>query len=396
MRDEETRRLFVRSMDTLRLSGADKRRLTDALIAQAARQEAEKETANMKRKWKRTAILALAAALTIGALSAGAVYLAGRSRALEAELHMTDEQRQRAQESGLSSLPDAQRTADEVTSATGNGVTVTVEQSIADSYFAMLSFRVEGVEIPQGAEPFVNPGLTAAGKPVSWSGGFYDGIVSENGMAARYDDGAPLEYGADGSLLTRYAAEDGSLHYCLYAMGYEAGALIGSQMDVSFTDFGFIEDNNPVTLAEGTWNLRWTLRGSDELRTEFPNQPVGDSGAVLAEADISPISLRAVYRLSDEMSEALKNAIDDDEIVPRLLGVRMKDGTLYPYLYKGPGVYMRSDSEDAPDENLYELRFAVDRILNPEEIDAFLFLKSYPDTPDEELTEENLYIVPLA
>ena len=73
MRDEETRRLFVRSMDTLRLSGADKKRLTDALMEQAARQEAEKETANMKLKWKRTAILALAAALAIGALSAGAL-----------------------------------------------------------------------------------------------------------------------------------------------------------------------------------------------------------------------------------------------------------------------------------------------------------------------------------
>ena len=392
MRDEETRRLFVRSMDTLRLSGADKKRLTDALMEQAARQEAEKETANMKLKWKRTAILALAAALAIGALSAGAVYLAGRSRTLEAELHMTDEQRQRAEESGLSSLPDAQRTADEVTSATGNGVTVTVEQAIVDNYYAMLSFRVDGYSPEDGKEPaFGASAVRVSGDSeavTAWSAGFYDGIVVENGRAARYDDGSPLEYGADGELLFRYVSEDGSLHYHIDVSAQEP--LIGKTLEVFLQDIGTAWKAEFYPEIKGAWALKWTVRGSDEIRTVYPEQPLGDSGAVLTEADISPISLRAVYRLSDEMSDALKNAIDDDEVVPRLLGVRMKDGTLYPYLYKGPGM------GGSPGENLYETRFAVDRILDPQDIDAFLFLKSYPDTPDEELTEENLYIVPLA
>ena len=290
MRDEETRRLFVRSMDTLRLSGADKRRLTDALIAQAARQEAEKETANMKLKWKRTAILALAAALAIGALSAGAVYLAGRSRTLEAELHMTDEQRQRAEESGLSSLPDAQRTADEVTSATGNGVTVTVEQAIVDNYFAMLSFRVDGYSPEDGKEPaFGGCAVRVSGDSeavTAWSAGFYDGIVVENGRAARYDDGSPLEYGADGGLLFRYVSEDGSLHYRIDVSAQEP--LIGKTLEVFLQDIGTAEKAEFYPEIKGAWALKWAVRGSDEIRTVYPEQPLGDSGAVLTEADIPP------------------------------------------------------------------------------------------------------------
>ena len=137
------------SMDTVRLSGAAKQRLTDALLKQAARQGKD-ENGMEKRRFKKVLLLGLAAAFVIGAMSAGAAYLVSRARTLEAELHMTDEQRQRAEESGLSSLPDAQRTADEVTSATGNGVTVTVEQAIVDNYYAMLSFRVDGYSPEDG------------------------------------------------------------------------------------------------------------------------------------------------------------------------------------------------------------------------------------------------------
>ena len=377
------------SMDTVRLSGAAKQRLTDALLKQAARQGKD-ENRMKKRRFKKVLILGLAAALVIGAMSAGAAYLVSRARTLEAELHMTDEQRQRAEESGLSSLPDAQRTADEVTNVTGNGVTVTVEQAIVDNYYAMLSFRVDGYSPEDGKEPaFGEADVRVSGDSeavTAWSAGFYDGIVVENGRAARYDDGSPLEYGADGGLLFRYVSEDGSLHYHIDVSAQEP--LIGKTLEVFLQDIGTAGKAEFYPEIKGAWALKWTVRGSDEIRTVYSEQSLGDSGAVLTEANISPISLRAVCRLSDEMSDALKNAIDDDEVIPRLLGVRMKDGTLYPYLYKGPG------AGGSPGENLYETRFAVDRILEPQDIEAFLFLKSYPEG-EETLSADNLYIVPL-
>ena len=377
------------SMDTVRLSGAAKQRLTDDILKQAARQGKD-EHKMKKRRFKKVLLLGLAAALVIGAMSVGAAYLVNRARTLEAELHMTDEQRQRAQESELSSLPDAQRTADEVTSATGNGVTVTAEQAIVDNYYAMLSFRVDGYSPEDGKEPaFGGCAVRVSGDSeavTAWSAGFYDGVVVENGRAARYDDGSPLEYGADGGLLFRYVSEDGSLHYHIDVSAREP--LIGKTLEVFLQDIGTAWKAEFYPEIKGAWALKWTVRGSDEIRTVYPEQPLGDTGAVLTEANISPISLRAVCRLSDEMSDALKNAIDDDEVIPRLLGVRMKDGTLYPYLYKGPG------AGGSPGENLYETRFAVDRILEPQDIDAFLFLKSYPKG-EETLSADNLYIVPL-
>ena len=176
------------------------------------------------------------------------------------------------------------------------------------------------------------------------------------------------------------------MHYHIDVSAQEP--LIGKTLEVFLQDIGTAGKAEFYPEIKGAWALKWTVRGSDEIRTVYPEQPLGDTGAVLAEAEISPISLRAVLRLSDEPEQARLAAVDDDDAVPRLLGVRTKDGTLYPYLYMGPG------SGDVPGANLYETRFCVNRILSPEDFDAFLFLKSCPEG-EETLSADNLYIVPL-
>ena len=93
-------------------------------------------------------------------------------------------------------------------------------------------------------------------------------------------------------------------------------------------------------------------------------------------------------------------ADDDDEVIPRLLGVRTKDGTVDPYLCIGMGYSapLSDDSEKARPgsfgEHLYVMQFCTHGILNPEDVDALVFLKSYPED-GKTLTEDNLYIVPL-
>ena len=74
---------------------------------------------------------------------------------------------------------------------------------------------------------------------------------------------------------------------------------------------------------------------------------------------------------------------------PELKGVKMKDGTIYSYLYGGPG--RRGFSSDEGEE--YVHTFGLNRVLDTDRIESFLFLKSIPEdgTP---LTEENYYIVP--
>ena len=409
MRDD-FRRLFADSMDTVHLSREAKERLIASLAKQAAydqgaydqgKAETGMENQGKRKAFRRAMVLALAAVLLIGTLSAGAAYWVSRSRGLEAELHMTEEQRRQAEESGLSASPDSVQAAGEITSATDNGITITAEQTIVDNYFAMLSFRVDGYDVPEGQYPDIGDiRIILNGISASWSGGFYDGIVSENGRAAYYEDGSPLEYTPEGGIRYRYAAADGSLRYHVMLMGDPnpmereaegviAGSLIGKEIEIRFTGIGTGDKAEYFPDRDGTWNLRWTLTGSDAVRTVFPNRAIGDSGAVLAEAEISPISLRAVYRISPEMESARIAAVDDDDVIPRLLGVRMKDGTLYPYLYMGPG-----SSGGDPEQGTYETRFAVDRILDTKNVDALLFLKSYPEE-EETLAEENLYVVPL-
>lgn len=53
---------------------------------------------------------------------------------------------------------------------------------------------------------------------------------------------------------------------------------------------------------------------------------------------------------------------------PGLTGVRMKDGTVYPYLYLGPG-----DSgyeEDVSERNI--ITFAIDRVLDVGQVESLL------------------------
>ena len=49
---------------------------------------------------------------------------------------------------------------------------------------------------------------------------------------------------------------------------------------------------------------------------------------------------------------------------------------------------------DKETENVYESCQMTNHILDTEQVDALLFIKSLPDT-DRELTEEDLYIVPI-
>ena len=399
-RNDEAVRLFVDSMETLCLSGDAKERLAAALSEQAADRRGKEESEMKKPGFRRTMALILAAVLLVGTLSAGAAFWVNR-HSLEAELHMTGEQRRWAEESGLSAEP-GRMAAGAVTSATDNGSTITAEQTIVDNYFAMLSFRIDGYSVPEGQYPDIgNLRIKVDGTPASWSGSFYNGIVSENGRAAYYDDGSPLEYGENRNLIQHYAAEDGSLRYHVMLMGNGsedsmekgaegilAGSLIGKEIVACFEGIGTGDKAEYFPELDGHWTLKWTLTGSDEVRTVRPEQAIGDSGAVLAEAEISPISLRAVYRIPAEMEQARREAVDDDNVIPRLLGVRTKDGTLYPSLYMGPG------SSGGIGDGLYETRFVTDRILDTGEVDALLFLKSCP--PDgQNLSEETLYLVPL-
>ena len=68
-------------------------------------------------------------------------------------------------------------------------------------------------------------------------------------------------------------------------------------------------------------------------------------------------------------------------------GVRLKDGTYLTGLFGGG----KSGWEDL-EKGIYRSVISTNRIIDTSQVDALLFIKSYPEQ-DVDLSEENLYIL---
>lgn len=336
------------------------------------------EKTTMKKKKGALVAIAVAAALALGV--AGAAYAAGWfgwSRDLEHEMHTTEIQRQYAEEIGLAAAPiAAEPTDNSVTSVTENGVTVTAAQTLVDNYYAMLSFRIDGFELPEGAQPYAYfSGILMDGElpPLNCDAGFYNGIVTGDDGSPVYDDGSPLRFNDDGELETHYVDENGSLVYQISLSGSnEPGYYLGKEIEVVFTNFGYMDETGVYpAVVEGDWTLRWTLTGSDAIRTVAMDTEIGGTGVILKEAEISPISLRVLVQ-TDGVWEGYKTM---DSFYPWLAGVRLKDGTVYKQLFLGPGHEGYYDL----DACLYDIGFGIDRILDPGEVEALVFITGPED-----------------
>ena len=231
-------REYAASMDNLHFSERDKERLTQMLLAQASEQENGGKTMTGKRI-RRVLVSVAAAVLLLGTVSAAAAYVSRWSRNFDQGLQASEELRQQAEESGLASNPTG-----ELARAEANGVTITAEQTIVDSHFALLSFRIEGFRIPEGKEPFadrITVDMDFGQGSHGWSGGFYDGIVRERDGRPVYDDGSPLVETADGGWEGHYYSEDGSLIYEISMSSTEEDVFFGKEIEVSFESLGYVD-----------------------------------------------------------------------------------------------------------------------------------------------------------
>jgi hypothetical protein len=98
------------------------------------------------------------------------------------------------------------------------------------------------------------------------------------------------------------------------------------------------------------------------------------------EAEISPISFRITYDFPKQ----------EEAEPPYFTGVQLKDGTIYTGI-NGAG-YERYSNENP---NVYESTGAFTRIIDVDQIENLLFIRSYPEGA-QTLTEENLYFVPIS
>lgn len=336
-------------------------------------------------------IAATAAVLAVGAVSVGASEYMRWSRSLGEGLQITSQQREE--------LVDNQMASYVGQSVTQGDVTVTVQDCIVDNYCAFISFKVEGYRLEDGKDPgfaFCDAVVDDGGDNHyggSWSANFYDGLISgENGKAV-HADGTPL---ADDERIS-YVMEDGSLEFQFAMSSDKKEYFVGRPIHVELKDLGFYKEKagDIEVEAEGTWSFDWTLPGNDMGKTYVLNTPLGDSGAAIQQVELSPLSANLLYEFPRQEETEMAIDADGEEFVhttyaepPYFAGVRMKDGTICRLFGGGSMGYPEADSD------IYRRMTTFNRVIDVEQVESLLFIKSYPEG-EEALTEENYYIVPL-
>ena len=363
--------------------------------------------AKLKKGKRKFSMVAAIAILVITSISVGATVYVNWSKGLEESLHVQEEQKPILKKNKTTTFMEQ--------TSTSQGVTVTAVQSITDNHYTYIAFKVEGFDIEEGEEPFFeNTNATVVGEDNDETksvGVFYDGLTTGPDGKAVYADGTPL-LEKDGEFLINYKAEDGSLefHLTLYNSMEEKGYFINKKVHIELENLGTVKKTEYFNKVAGKWTFDIDLQGSDEVKEAVLDVPLGYTDAIVIGAEISPISIGATYTFprteetmelsEDEAREiALASGVEVEDIVssqrfpldpPRLMGVKLKDGTIYPYLYMGPGSsgYMEEDSD------ICYIRFAIDRILDPSQVEALLFEKSYAGVRGVP-TEDDFYVVPL-
>ncbi len=210
------------------------------------------------------------------------------------------------------------------------------------------------------------------------SGSFYDGLVTGPDGRVVYADGSPIDYDAPGSL-ARYVQKDGSLEYLITLYNGKKGYFLNKEVSVEFENLGTVskaayEREHEVT---GKWSFQWNLQGTDSRKEYSLNEPLGDTGATVVRAELSPISMHVEYHFPyQEYTETGYdqdgNPIESTHFVeaPPLAGVQLKDGTVYQYLCDGG-----AEGYCADDRETYAATFANDRIIDTDAVAYLLFRK---------------------
>ncbi len=341
-------------------------------------------------KFFRRKIMAAAAAtvFTFTTIGVAAAYF-NWSTSLSEILHTTKEQRTQLESNHMASFVNQ--------SCTDQGITVTAMQCITDNYYTHIAFKVEGFEVPDGVQPdFEDIDITVGDtKEFNMNASFYDGLIQGEDGSAVYAD--KEKAASEEKVVSCYVMDDGSMEYQItLANTKEKGYFINQPIHVVLKNLGTVSKTVYTNEIDGTWTFDWNLEGSEEVVQYTINVPLGDTGATVVNAEISPISIQAELQFPMQLeTETYINENGQETAVsfyaepPELTGVKMKDGTLYPFIYLGPG----TEGYQSEDSDLYQISFAVDRILDIDQIESLLFLN--PDSQDSSAPEDKFFEVPL-
>lgn len=228
---------------------------------------------------------------------------------MKGTLQATDEQQQVLTQQGMATVMTEQEQYDDL-AVTAGGVTVAPDIVIVDDRFAYLSFKVRGYELEAGKEPcfesmdvYVGDDSDSEDSWINSSGNFYYGIVTDENGSPVYDDGTPVQFDADGSIIYHYTDEDGTLEFVIlaYVTGYN-GSLLGKTMHVNFDNLGTVQKADYAGDVDGNWSFTIDLPTVSTSKTIEVNRSVDGTVFALDSIEISPISVKMNYSVNGEVA----------------------------------------------------------------------------------------------
>ena len=337
-----------------------------ALGYQKERRQTSRIPIRMGRLLSIAAVVALILALGV---TAYAVYTHW-SRGMELQLfnersrenmESVEQEKRYAEQSGLSDTSQA-------VSATANGVTISVEQTIIDRDTAHIALRIEGFTLVEGQYPDIG----------GWSLSF-DGEHAPN-----MTGGFVEERDTNDKLI--FTAPDGSMEFDFTAKaGGKWESFAGKEIRVVIDSLGTGDKAQYHALVEGPWELIWTPSSNGELLTAQPDAALGDTGIKLISAEISPISAKVTMQLSE-----LWEGYETLEVFDlQLVGVRLKDGTTLTNIFGPPTQVGYADIDNL----ILEMDYSSHQILEPDQVDALIFASNFPWA--RTLTDSELIVIPI-
>lgn len=354
-------------------------------IERSINMQVEDKRTHRKKKYRmsRVAAAIIVGMLTVSTVSVSAYALYHWSNGMKGRFQVSSSDTASLEKTGVADFPDEKK---ETKSVTKNGVTVSVVQTLVDNYYAYIAFQVKGYQIGKKETPtFDHMKCTLDGKMVSTCSSFYDGLSNDGNGNVIMGDGSALSTGKDISLVNSYVQKDGTLEYhiLMYTDGTR-GYFSNKTVNIKLSDLGIYGKKEEVKVEKkGTWSFAWKLSGSSASKVKKVNATLGNTGVVVSECEVSPISLRAVIDTSNKKKGTMSKDVD----YPPITGVKLKDGTVLTCIIGG-GI------EEHDKDGRWEAIFATSRIIDVDEVESFLFDKSSRND-GEEYTEDNFYEVPI-
>ncbi len=330
--------------------------------------------------------LLIAAVIATMLLLMGAAVYTHWSSSMQQQFQPSENAKRQAEKTGLSVMYEESAPEDgSILTATDQGITVTVVQTLVDQAQAKIVLRVEGFAPPE--ETQVQPIAwwdeerpTLDGDPHipgSVNVDFDTGTIFTPDWKEVYWDGTPVEHYEDGWPKYRYIRDDGSMELVItYRFEDTSGWHLGKAYALHLTGFGVYRQTGKAEgdfekLADGHWDLRFPLEGSNESIHMTPNVRLSDN-VTLTEVEIGEISIKTQYKTDTYFQEWEELGI----LLPDIAGVKLKDGTLVQF-------HVASEGYKDQDNLIYfKNANATNGVVDLNQVESLVYYERWDIDPD--------------